>query len=67
MPALTKSLFSTACIRITSKATIPAGNTLTKLNAAIKNLHVFAEGFGGTIFEGLNPMGENGDVIASKR
>jgi nicotinamidase-related amidase len=39
---------------------------LTKLNAAIKELHVFAEGFGGTIFEEFKPVIENGDVVASK-
>ncbi|KAE9371433.1 Isochorismatase hydrolase [Stipitochalara longipes BDJ] len=39
---------------------------LTKLNAAIKELHVFAEGFGGTIFEDFKPIIENGDVVASK-
>lgn len=39
---------------------------LTKLNAAIKELHVFAEGFGGKILEGLEPVAENGDVVASK-
>ena len=39
---------------------------LTKLNAAIKDLHVFSEGWGGTIFEGLEPVIENGDVVLSK-
>lgn len=39
---------------------------LTKLNAAIKELHVFAEGFGGTILEELKPVIENGDLVASK-
>ena len=39
---------------------------LTKLNAAIKELHVFAEGWCGTIFEEFKPVVENGDVVASK-
>ena len=39
---------------------------LTKLNAAIKSLHIFAEGFGGTICEDLKPVIDNGDVVASK-
>ena len=39
---------------------------MTKLNAGVKKMHVFAEGFGGTILEGLEPSRENGDVVASK-
>jgi nicotinamidase-related amidase len=39
---------------------------MTKLNAAIKKLHVFAEGWGGTVLEGLEPSIENGDVVAHK-
>lgn len=39
---------------------------MTKLNAAIKKLHVFAEGWGGTVFEGLEPLSENSDVVATK-
>jgi hypothetical protein len=36
---------------------------LTNLNAAIKELFVFAQGFGGTVFEDLKPVIENRDVV----
>jgi len=66
MYALRKSPYSNSLHQNYVEGHYAGWQHLTKLNAAIKELHVFAKGFGGSIFEDFKPVIENGDVVASK-